>query len=578
MSSRRPPSVRDTEFGLLRSPGAVQQMAPGSLGNTVRTAQPVRSTARALFRGATDAGGSGATDLTGADPTGLPRPTAPSVVGTMRGAAVRWDGGFVDPEPPNGAIEQPANFAYVAVELALDVDFSSSTFGGTLAQAGSTAVTPVGTAPFTVYARLVAVDRYGNRSAYSDVTSGQSIQLISGDIGERAITSAKLALAAVQAENILNGVIDSLKLADGAVTGLKLANLSVSVGKIVDGAINSLKLADLAVTNSKILDGAVSARKTALASIDPNSGTLAINAVYANSIQAGAISADKIVSDAIIARHIAANTITADKIGANQIVATHIVSDAIVARHIVAGQVTTEALAAESVTAAKIGALEIASDKIQANAITSVKIEADSITGREIGSGVVNTDELNAYAVTSKVVTGGLVRTSTSGQDRVELSDGYVYDTYLGVNRYLTDTIRFVRYDGALAAELRGFMGDIGAYGLHINSTIELGNNQSTIFQVGRRDTNHARSRVRGGSFNHTTVSGTITVNYASIMDNNPAVLVVSLTSHWSWWISGKNSSGFSISVRYPVGHASAGLVPGNGALVNGYFYAEDVV
>jgi hypothetical protein len=148
-----------------------------------------------------------ATIVTSRDETPPPRPSAPTVIGTVRGVSVGWDGLFVQPDG-SGSAPRPPDFAYVIAEVATQPDFSDIVKGGVLSERGQTAVTRLtdGT-PFTAYARLVAVDHSGNRSVLSAVTQGGSIRVIDKDVGESAITTAKLAEAAVTAEKILNGAI-----------------------------------------------------------------------------------------------------------------------------------------------------------------------------------------------------------------------------------------------------------------------------------------------------------------------------------------------------------------------------------
>lgn len=335
---------------------------------------------------------------TAVDTTPPPKPSTPTLIGTLRGAAVRWDGGFVD--DTGGAVPSPSDLAFVKVQLSLSPTMSSPFDGGTLSTAGQTPVTPAGaTGAFNIYARLQAWDKSGNVSVWSDVGSTSSIQLIPADIGGGAVTSAKLADAAVTAS----------KLLDGAVVNSKLDGLAVTVDKIADNAV--------------------------------------------------------------------------------------------IARTILAGQVISEKIAANAVVADKINALAVTSEKINAGAVVSGKVATNSLTALEIASGAITADELDAYAVTAKVITGGTYRTGTSGEDRIEIIDEVVYDAYLGYNRSIRDTIRWIRgYDGALVGEIRGFMGDIGAYGIHLNASVEIGNVNSVIYQVGRRSVNVGATQVRMGS------------------------------------------------------------------------------
>lgn len=431
--------------------------------------------------------------------TAPPVPSAPTVLGTMRGGAAQWDGLFA------GGVQPPDNLQYIEAQLSLAADFSNSKTA-VLSGPGTTAVVELGYAPFTIYARLRAMNTSGVFSGYSAAASGGSIPIIPADVGQKAITTAKLNDAAVTAQQILNGAIDSFKLADGAVTGLKLADLSVAVGKIVDGAISAAKLGDNAVTRAKILDGAVGPRQAALAAIDPNSGTLAINSVFANNIVADQVNANHIVASAITTSELSADSVTAGKIAANNITAVAIATDAIIARHVVAGEIYADKLATDSVTTRAIAALSITVDELGANSVQAGKIAANAVSAGTIQAGVVVSDTISGNQITGKTFVGSTFATGAlydfffgNGQDRVEMlaADG------------LRDAIRWYRgYDNFIKAELRGYMGDIGAEGLHINSDVEIGNLQSTIFQVGRRNITNANSRVRAGVSTVTAPAG----------------------------------------------------------------------
>lgn len=389
-----------------------------------------------------------ATIVTSRDETPPPRPSAPTVIGTVRGVSVGWNGLFVQPDG-TGSAPRPADFAYVIAEVSTTSDFAVIVKGGVLSEAGQTAVTRLtdGT-PFTAYARLVAVDHSGNRSALSAVTTGGSIA---------GLVDKDLADAAVTAQKILDGAVSTLKLADNAVVGAKLADLSVSVGKIVDGAIASTKLAN----------GAVVAAKINVPAIDPSSGNLTANSVSTNQLTADAVTASKIAADQIGAREIVAESITANEIASDAVVARVVASDAIIARHIVAG--------------------EVISEKIAANAITSDKVATNSLTATQIAAGAITADELYTYAVTGKVITGGVIATGVSGEDRLEIRDETAYDPYLGYSRSIRDTLRWIRgYDNAIVGEIRGYMGDVGAYGIHLNSHVQIGGIQSEIHPMGR--------------------------------------------------------------------------------------------
>lgn len=244
--------------------------------------------------------------LTARDNTPPPVPTKPTLKGTVRGAAVRWDGAFAGNEPV------PDDFRHVIAEMSLDPAFPPSSIiqAGFLPEAGQTAVSPVGTGPFTIYGRLVSIDHSGNRSVPSEVASTTSIQALPEDIGQGAITTAKLADLAVNAEKVLNGAISSLKLGDLSVTVDKLGDLSVATGKIVDAAIDQFKLRDDSVGSTKIVDGAVVTNK--LAALAVNSTKLAEAAVTTSKITNNAITNLQLASGSVTTDTVAQNAITTE--------------------------------------------------------------------------------------------------------------------------------------------------------------------------------------------------------------------------------------------------------------------------
>ncbi len=91
------------------------------------------------------------------------------------------------------------------------------------------------------------------------------------ELGDGAVTNAKLANGAVDTINIAqgaiinahigNGSVDTSKLADSAVTNAKIADGAVNVNKIANGAVISAKIADGAVDTIKINNGAVTDAK-----------------------------------------------------------------------------------------------------------------------------------------------------------------------------------------------------------------------------------------------------------------------------------------------------------------------------
>jgi len=157
-------------------------------------------------------------------------------------------------------------------------------------------------------------------------------------------------------------------------------------------------------------------------------GTLSVDSVTADNIQANAIdtyhlraniietqhlkssiiTTDKIAANAIETQHLKSSIITADKIQANAIYGYHITAGAIDASHIQAGAIQASHIAASVITATHLTATEavitntiqIATALIQeahiADAqITTAKIQDAAITNLKIKSGVVKWDRVH---------------------------------------------------------------------------------------------------------------------------------------------------------------------------------------
>jgi len=87
-------------------------------------------------------------------------------------------------------------------------------------------------------------------------------------IADAAVTTPKLANDAVTGGKLDNGSVGENKLAADAVTAGKLAQNSVGTNKIRDEAVESGKIANGAVTEGKIANDAVIGTKVAAGSLD----------------------------------------------------------------------------------------------------------------------------------------------------------------------------------------------------------------------------------------------------------------------------------------------------------------------
>ncbi len=117
---------------------------------------------------------------------------------------------------------------------------------------------------------------------------------------------------AASAELIVDGAITTAKLAAAAVTANELAAGAVVAGKIAANAVTANELAAGAVTTAKLAAGSVDALSIAAGAVV--AGKIAASAVTANELAANSVTTAKIQAGAIGAAQIAAGAITADKL------------------------------------------------------------------------------------------------------------------------------------------------------------------------------------------------------------------------------------------------------------------------
>ena len=95
------------------------------------------------------------------------------------------------------------------------------------------------------------------------------------DIDDNAVTTAKIAGAAVIESRIADAAVTQSKIAGAAITESKIADAAITEGKIAGAAVVESKIAGGAVTESKIADAAITQSK------------IAANAVGATQLQDG---------------------------------------------------------------------------------------------------------------------------------------------------------------------------------------------------------------------------------------------------------------------------------------------------
>ncbi len=249
-----------------------------------------------------------------------------------------------------------------------------------------------------------------------------------------AVAAAKVT-GQITSTQITDGAISTAKLAAAAVTANELAANSVVAGKISAGAVSTAELAAGAITTAKIAAGAVTAAEIAAGSIITSK--LAAGAVTANELAANSVVAGKISAGAVSTTELAANAVTTGKLAAGAVTANEIAANAIVAGKISAGTITAAELATNAVTA----------DKILAGAVTAGKISVNS---------------LSAISADLGTVTAGTVQTAASGY-RVQISSGGSFPIWYGTGAindanglFYVKTDGTIFYKGALGAGIVG--------------------------------------------------------------------------------------------------------------------------
>jgi hypothetical protein len=112
---------------------------------------------------------------------------------------------------------------------------------------------------------------------------------------KNAVTTKKIADAAVNTSKLKDGAVTEPKLKDDAVTGQKLAANAVGTNKLKDDAVESAKIANGAVVEAKIGNDAVTGSKVADGSLAL--ADIAQLAADVNTTDFGSIPAGNCVSD-----------------------------------------------------------------------------------------------------------------------------------------------------------------------------------------------------------------------------------------------------------------------------------------
>ena len=244
---------------------------------------------------------------------------------------------------------------------------------------------------------------------YRDTGSAWTAAVPTSDLSGSIATSA------------LSGTIATSQIGDDAVTAAKMANNAVTADVVAASAITTTKIADDAISTAKIAANAITASEIAANAVTSNE--IAANTIVAGDIASGTITTTQIASNTIVAGDIASNTLTSGQIAANAITASEIATDAVTAGKVVAGAISASELAAGAVTAGKlaagaivagdgvIGSAVIQTAMVDDAAITTAKIGTSEITTALINDASITTAKINTAAITAAKIATAQINT-----------------------------------------------------------------------------------------------------------------------------------------------------------------------
>lgn len=278
----------------------------------------------------------------------------------------------------------------------------------------------------------------GHQHVLADVTDSGALAskdiIESEDIAPAAITTDKLAAAAVGGTQLADAVVTTAKLADAAVTSDQLAPGSVTLGKIGSAAVDSAELADDAVTTAKLAHGTADTlvgfdasgtpgEVAAGAQVTISGGVIAVVPgsltdltdtpgsylttggrflranVSETAVEFALIDAAALADGAVTSAKLADDAVSSAKIAADAVGSAEIAAAAVTGAKIADGAVATAKLANAAVTSAKLASNAVDSGKIVAGAVTADKIAAGAVSTTGLADGAVTAAKIAADAV-----------------------------------------------------------------------------------------------------------------------------------------------------------------------------------
>jgi len=186
-------------------------------------------------------------------------------------------------------------------------------------------------------------------------------------------------------------------------------NQTVITSNIKDGAVTTAKIADNNVTTAKIPDSAITTAKIADSNI--TTGKLAANAVTNAKIATATIQTASIANDAITNVKLAADAVRTAQIFDAQVTTAKIADDAVTVDKMADDSVSTQALRDNSVTTAKISNSQVTTAKISDANVTTAKIADSNVTTAKIADANVTAAKIATNAVTTDKIADGELTT-----------------------------------------------------------------------------------------------------------------------------------------------------------------------
>ncbi|WP_158657168.1 beta strand repeat-containing protein [Maribacter cobaltidurans] len=299
----------------------------------------------------------------------------------------------------------------------LDANISSSELTTTVVEGNGVDVTSLTTGNNTEYTVAVNVGELtgdGNISSTNgtiDITGGNASTLndVTLDVADDAITNAKIADNAITTTEILDGTIGTSDIADNAIDATKINSDIAGTGLVQNGTTGALEVDGTAITgDGNITSGDLTVGGDANALLGDVTLEIAADAVTTTEILDGTIGTSDIADDAIDA-----TKINSDIAGAGLV------------QNVTTGALEVDGTAINGDGNITSGDLTVGGD---ANALlgdVTLEIAADAVTNTEILDGTIGTfdiadDAIDATKINSDIAGAGLVQNVTTGALEVD--------------------------------------------------------------------------------------------------------------------------------------------------------------